>query len=924
LNVTFTVEAYSYVGSASYQWMSGVTGSGTYTNVVDADNISGAATPNLVITNVSLANAADYLVVVSDAEGSVTSSVVTLTVQEAPTDIYGAAVFTDKPVAWWRMGETNGNRLYDYMGGGHDATIGGAYVLGGPPISTFDPTPSVVFNGENTYSPSLVEAIVPYSPDLNTLIFSVEAWCFATNRMSGGGGTYGTVIGNRPGATVGYEIAGHFESPVDTFHFFLGNLTNSWLDRSAGPIATGQWNHVVGVYDGTNWVNYVNGEQRLNLPYVYHPNPSADLTIGALFGSASWPGYINEVALYNTNLTADQVLNHYALATFGGYNPPAITQQPQPLALYAGRSGTFSVQVSSYSPPTYQWMAGAVGSGTYTNLVNANNISGSTTANLTISGMTAANVADYLVVVSNPGGSVTSSVATLTLLAPPQVPVVLDQPQPLTLLVGRTGQFRVWPVGQAPLSYQWQVGAQPDGAFASLADGNWLSGSTTTNLFLANLTLDKAGYYRVVVSNPNGSVTSSVVQLAVLSQAALQLRLPLSEAGPGTTTSSDTNLGLIDVTLQMYSDGSTTADLHGAPGSGLTNLFPNAGCLDLTSDTVPSQDDTQPGNNNGIGPGVIVVGNPALAVLGSNGTISNYVLTFWFSQAIRNMTYGYAHFFVLDPTDSLVKDGATNTMGASLVWGNEFLFNFGTTSWSFYSPYSWYPTNEWVFAAVAEDGINQPTAYIGTTSLPALKCSASPARSWSPVQLGANPSLTLGNRPDTWNRSLNGRIADFRFYNGMADPTFVEAIRASALLHPVSITTPPASQSVAAGASATFSVTASGDQLSYQWYANGAALPGATSSSYTTPPATAADNGAQYAVIVNSPVNAQASTPATLTVSAPLEIGIKLSNGTVMLTWPAGTLLEAGDLLGPWTTNVATSPLYVTPTNAHMFYRFVK
>ncbi|PYU20295.1 MAG: hypothetical protein DMG30_21570, partial [Acidobacteria bacterium] len=51
---------------------------------------------------------------------------------------------------------------------------------------------------------------------------------------------------------------------------------------------------------------------------------------------------------------------------------------------------------------------------------------------------------------------------------------------------------------------------------------------------------------------------------------------------------------------------------------------------------------------------------------------------------------------------------------------------------------------------------------------------------------------------------------------------------------PPSITTQPASQTVTAGQTATFSVTATGTApLNYQWQKNGAAISGATSSSYT-------------------------------------------------------------------------------------------
>jgi Concanavalin A-like lectin/glucanases superfamily len=45
-------------------------------------------------------------------------------------------------------------------------------------------------------------------------------------------------------------------------------------------------------------------------------------------------------------------------------------------------------------------------------------------------------------------------------------------------------------------------------------------------------------------------------------------------------------------------------------------------------------------------------------------------------------------------------------------------------------------------------------------------------------------------------------------------------------------------------------------------------------------------------------------------------------NGSQLtLSWPQGTLLEATNLTGPWTTNPAVSPYTVTPTGARKFYR---
>jgi Abnormal spindle-like microcephaly-assoc'd, ASPM-SPD-2-Hydin/Transmembrane protein 131-like N-terminal/Immunoglobulin I-set domain len=88
-----------------------------------------------------------------------------------------------------------------------------------------------------------------------------------------------------------------------------------------------------------------------------------------------------------------------------------------------------------------------------------------------------------------------------------------------------------------------------------------------------------------------------------------------------------------------------------------------------------------------------------------------------------------------------------------------------------------------------------------------------------------------------------------------------------------SITTQPPSQTITAGQTATFSVTANGTSpLSYQWSKNGAAISGATASSYTTPAETTSDNGAQFSVVVSNSVGSATSNVATLTVTTPAQL----------------------------------------------------
>jgi len=82
------------------------------------------------------------------------------------------------------------------------------------------------------------------------------------------------------------------------------------------------------------------------------------------------------------------------------------------------------------------------------------------------------------------------------------------------------------------------------------------------------------------------------------------------------------------------------------------------------------------------------------------------------------------------------------------------------------------------------------------------------------------------------------------------------------------INTQPANQTVSVGQTATFSVGAAGTPpLTYQWQKNGPDIPGATSSSYTTPATTSADSGAMFRVVITNSAGSVTSNSATLTVS---------------------------------------------------------
>jgi hypothetical protein len=93
--------------------------------------------------------------------------------------------------------------------------------------------------------------------------------------------------------------------------------------------------------------------------------------------------------------------------------PPTITAPPTNQVVNAGQTATFTVAAGGTAPLTYQWRRNGV------NLVNGGNVSGATSATLTIANAQLAAAGFYSVIVSNPGGATTSQEAQLVIATMP-------------------------------------------------------------------------------------------------------------------------------------------------------------------------------------------------------------------------------------------------------------------------------------------------------------------------------------------------------------------------------------------------------------------------------------------------------------------------------------------------------------------------
>jgi hypothetical protein len=155
--------------------------------------------------------------------------------------------------------------------------------------------------------------------------------------------------------------------------------------------------------------------------------------------------YDMEVALANTTSLVSNIAltwisgpgnSHAVILALSGTSgplPPILGQQPTSTNVFDGTTVTFNVTVPGGTQPiTYQWQKGT--NGVFVNLADGGNVSGATTTNLTLTSVTLANAGDYRLVASNGGGSVNSSVATLTVLL--SLPDVTAPGDPITAFGG--------------------------------------------------------------------------------------------------------------------------------------------------------------------------------------------------------------------------------------------------------------------------------------------------------------------------------------------------------------------------------------------------------------------------------------------------------------------------------------------------------
>jgi hypothetical protein len=218
--------------------------------------------------------------------------------------------------------------------------------------------------------------------------------------------------------------------PTDNFEGYVLSKDRTWDDiilwevtsasgelvriDSTSPVTTNVWYHLAGVR-GSNYISiYFNGKLEaqtpVNFPQDYGNYPLYFGTSGQAFYDRRLNGVIDEVALYNRALSAEEIATLYTVGAAGkckGTNGVTILQQPQSQTVPLGTNATLWVSATGPTPLSYQWQ------------FNEAAIAGATSTALTLTNVQTTSSGNYRVVVSDPAGSVVSAVAVLTVGDPP-------------------------------------------------------------------------------------------------------------------------------------------------------------------------------------------------------------------------------------------------------------------------------------------------------------------------------------------------------------------------------------------------------------------------------------------------------------------------------------------------------------------------
>jgi purine nucleoside phosphorylase len=832
----------------SYQWSS----SGT--------TLAGATNAALTLTNVQTTDASSYTVVVTNAWGSVTSAVASLTVlvpAGIATQPQSQAVVVGQSATFSvaASGTTPLSYQWRFNGTAMSGATSPALTLSNVQSNQAGSYLVVVTNAAGSVT-SAVAALTVYVPagiatqpssqtttqglnvafsvvSVGTAPFSYQ-WSFNGAALSGASNASLVLTNVDPTDAGSYTVA----------------VTNAWGSVTSAVatltvlvpagIATQPQSQAAVVGQSPTFSVTASGTAPFSYQWRFNGTASPGATSSAFTLSNIQSNKAGNYLVVVTN-AAGSVTSAVAILTV--YVPAGIATQPSSQTTTQGLNAAFSVVPSGTAPFSYQWC------------FNGTPLSGVTSSALALTKVQTTDAASYTVVVTNTWGSVTSTVATLTVLVPPGI---TTQPQSQAVVVGQSPTFSVTASGTAPFSYQWRF------------NGTASPGATSSALTLSNVQSNKAGSYMVVAANAAGSVTSAVATLTVY--------VP---AGIATQPSSQTTTQGLNAAFSVVPSGTAPFSyqwrFNGTPLAGAANA-----ALALTN--VQTTD----------------AGSYTVAVTNAWGSVTSAVatLTILVPPGITTQPQSQAVVVGQSPTFSVTASG---TAPFSYQWRFNGTALFGATS-SALTLSNVQSNKAGSYLVVVTNAAGSVTSTVATLTVYVPAAIATQPSSQTTTQ-GLNAAFSVvasGTAPFSYQWRLSGtplagatnsalaltnvQTADAGSYTVEVTNSWgsvTSAVATLTVLVPPGITTQPQSQAVVVGQSPTFTVTASGTALfSYQWRFNGTSLAGATKSAITLSNVQSNKAGS-YLVVVTNAAGSVTSAVATLTVYVPPAITTQPLSQTV-------------------------------------------
>lgn len=442
--VTLSVRA-SSASPINYQWY--------FTNVA----VSGGTSSNLTIASASSINEGNYYVILANQVGAVTSRVASLRVAQPPvitqqpvggtvaiggSTLLAVTVTGRQPLSyqWYKLGQpiadatqpslvispvmSESYASYQVIITNIDGAITSSSAALTAPTGQGTP-PGILINPTNTIG-------------VKGRTATLSAWAAGSTPLT----YYWTKDGVIAGEGTNLVINPVLESSVGTYQVVVSNAYGTATSLTASLSLA---------YPPDILSQSPNTSVLIGTPFSIEVTPTNAtwcqwLRNGTLFSNGSYTLNVDNAAPTNTGSFVAVLTNVWGSHTSAPIvvtllTPPTISQQPTGGTFNPGETGTLGVTAIGSPTLKYQWRKEGVA------------ITGATNSMLTLSSIQPAQEGYYTVVVTNAYGAVTSSVTAVTVR---QIPVITTQLTNKTINQGQTLTLTIAVTGRSPFTYVWK------------------------------------------------------------------------------------------------------------------------------------------------------------------------------------------------------------------------------------------------------------------------------------------------------------------------------------------------------------------------------------------------------------------------------------------------------------------------------------